>query len=286
MGVRFLSGRLNMKNFRVPPKTNAWIKKKYSRKRRVINKAVEHMEAVMLDAIQYILDHWDGTDRFPEPTLNGMYGVSENFYRDVNQEAVLSAKEKVLPKNGKKKLARSLPSLERTFRDKRRWPKTMKRSKILTDRLRKQYTQKLREKFAEIVPAMKDGSITPMEAKKEMIKSWDASKARVETIFRTETTNYFGKAQVEFFEDDPEIIGFLFDSLKDSASTNICRSRHGLIYKPGSKLLADNTPALHWNCRSHLIPLVNTPENRKMVSDPSRDPSKKSVVPLPKNWRK
>lgn len=279
------------------------ITKKYNRKRKVINRVVDDMEAVMKTAIDYIFDHWDGTTRFPTPTLNGMYDVSERFYRSVITNAYEHCEEEKLPKSGKsekkiagagkKKLAklptglpRRLNGLEKVFRDRRYWPKVMKRSRVITDRMRKQYQEKLRQKFEEIVPKMKDGSITPKEAKEELLSSWKASKSRVETIFRTETTNYFGKAQVAFFEDDPEIIGFLFDSLKDSASTKICRSRHGLVYKPGTKLLTENTPALHWNCRSHLIPLANTPENRKMVSDPSRDPSKRSVEPLPNGWRK
>lgn len=268
------------------------ITKKYARKRRVINSAVDAIEAVMRDAIDYIFNHWDGTDRFPIPTLNGMYAVTDQFYRNAaiqsyehfDEEKNAGVGKKVAG-TGKKKLA-SLKTMERIFRDKRKWSKTMKRSRTLTDRLRKQYQAKLRQKFEEIVPKMRDGTITPMEAKKEMVNTWGASKARVETIFRTETTNYFSKAQVDFFSDDEEIIGFLFDSLKDSASTDICRSRHGLIYKPGTKLLSDNTPALHWNCRSHLIALANTPENQKMLKDPGRDPAKKSVAPLPKGWRR
>jgi SPP1 gp7 family putative phage head morphogenesis protein len=279
-----------MNNFKLSPSEKTKVNKKYARKKRVISSVVDKMEQVMREAVDYILSNYDGTDRFPEPSLHRMYDVSAEFYRSVVGEAYHACGE---DKKGKKRLAkiplglpRTLKGMEKVFRDKRYWPKIMKRSDLITDRLRRQYLEKLRKKFEEIVPQMRNGEITPKDAKAELMKSWGASKARVESIFRTETTTYFEKSQVAFFSDDDEIIGFLFDSLKDSGSTKICSSRHGLVYKPGTKLLADNTPALHYGCRSHLIALANTPANRKMVNDPSRDPSKRSVAPLPKNWRK
>jgi SPP1 gp7 family putative phage head morphogenesis protein len=285
-----------VKNFKLNPKENSKVDKKYARKRKVIHAAVSGMEAIMAEAVKYILDNYDGTDRFPEPSLHKMYDVSAKFYRSVITEAYQACGEDKKGKitgNGKKKLAKlplglpkTLKGMEKVFRDKRYWPMIMKRSGLITDRMRRQYLDKLRKKFDQIVPDMRNGEITPKDAKKQLMDSWGASKYRVESIFRTETTTYFEKSQVAFFNDDPEIIGFLFDSLKDSGSTNICSSRHGLVYRPGTKLLADNTPSLHWGCRSHLIALANTLANRKMVDDPSRDPSKRSVTPLPKNWRK
>ena len=41
----------------------------------------------------------------------------------------------------------------------------------------------------------------------------------------------------------------------------------------------------HYNCRSDLIPLEDTPSNRRMLADPNRDPTKRKVVPLPPGWR-
>jgi len=161
----------------------------------------------------------------------------------------------------------------------------MKRNKAIVDRVRKAYLAKLQRKFRAIVPRLDANAITPAEAKKEMMSAWEASKSRVELIFRTETSTYFGKTQVNFFNSDPQIIGFLFDSVRDAARTEICRSRHGLIFRPRTKLLEQNTPACHYNCRSHLIPLANTPYNRKLLDDPSRDPANHKLAPLPHGWR-
>jgi SPP1 gp7 family putative phage head morphogenesis protein len=148
------------------------------------------------------------------------------------------------------------------------------------------YLRKLGKKFQSILPKLDTNEMTPQEAKTELLEAWDASKSRVELIFRTETTTYFGKTQVAFFNGEPDIIGFLFDSIRDRSRTAWCKTRHGLVYRPNTKLLTENTPSCHWNCRSHLIPLADTPENRKMLEDPNRDPELKKVEPLPPGWRK
>lgn len=282
-----------MKSFTLPPWRKKQINAKYRRKSSVVNRTVQDMERVIRTAVDNILSHYEKTGHYAEPTLNEMFNVSEEFYRRVITQAFHASKEEKQSSKGKKRMAKgpvgipkSLKDLEQVFRDHRKWPAIMKRSKALTDRLRNSYLEKLRKKFKELVPKLESGELTPKEVKDQMMDRWYASKSRVETIFRTETTNYFGKTQVAFFEGDDEIIGFMFDSVKDQSRTNVCRSRHGLIYRPGTKMLRDNIPALHWNCRSHLIALANTEYNRKMLDDPDRDPAKKKVAPLPSGWRK
>lgn len=245
----------------------------------------------MKKAVDHIFEHAEQFDRYSEPQLNEMFAITDHFYRSVVEQAFYASQDEKKSQRGKKRLAKeppknSLKVLAQVFEDKREWPKMMRRSKKLTERLRKDYLQKLKRKFKEVMPRVNSGEISPDEAKSQMMDTWHASKARVETIFRTETTNYFAQTQVKFFEEDDEIIGFLFDSIRDTSRTEICRSRHGLVYKPNTAELHENTPALHYNCRSHLIALANTPENRKMVNDPSRDPANKKVEPLPPGWRK
>lgn len=246
----------------------------------------------MLSAAEEIISNWDETKRYKSPTLEGMEKVSEAFYYDLITEAVRTCKEEGRKTDPRKRLAqgptglpRNLRSLAQIFRNKKYWPKIMKRSKIMTAKLRESYLKKLQAHFEKLVPQLLSGEMSPAEAKQKMVKAWQTSRARVETIFRTETTTYFSKTQVAYFESDNDIIGFLFDSVRDVSRTDICRSRHGLVYRPGTKLLAENTPACHYKCRSHLLPLADTPENRAMLKDPARDPSKVKVVPLMKGWQ-
>lgn len=250
------------------------------------------MEAVMLDVVEEIISYGERTGQWHSPSLNGMDLVSERFYRDVIEQAFHSAKYEKEDQQGRKRLARlpvGLPKkirdLSQIFNDPTYWKRIMKRSTILTARLKRQYLAKLKAQFTVLMPKINSGEVSPAEAKKTMFHVWGASKARVETIFRTETTKYFAETQVKFFTGDAGIIGFLFDSVRDTSRTEICRSRHGLIYRPGSPLLTKNMPPCHYNCRSHLIALANNEYNRKLISEKDRNPSSAKVVPLPVDWR-
>ena len=288
-----------MKPFKTPRWRKHLIDRKYSRQDRVIAEHVKRMDAVMAEAVDYILEHYQKSGRLVLPSLHSMDGVSESFYRDVLHQAFYSSEdekssqEKHEPvKEEVKHLSRlpigipkTLVGLEKLFRDRRYWPKIMKRSKMLTDRIRKVYLRKLQTKFKSILPKLDTNDLSPKEARSQLMEAWKATKPRVELIFRTETSTYFGKTQVAFFNGDKDIIGFLFDSIRDRASTIWCRDRHGLVYRPGTKELRINTPACHWMCRSHLIPLADTPENRKLLEDASRNPAHRHVTPLPAGWR-
>lgn len=259
----------------------------------VVSSAVSRMNKILKKAVDQIWENYERGGNFIQPNLNDMFDASEEFYKNVLAIAIQCSKStKSMQRSTTKHLARlpyglprNLKGLEQLFRDKRYWPKVMKRSKLLTERLRKSYLLKLKKRFDKVIPKVLSNEMTPNEAKAEMLDGWRATKDRVETIYRTETTNYFARTQVAFFENDEDIIGYLFDSIRDSGTTEICRKRHGLVYRPGTKELRENMPALHYKCRSHLIPLANTPENRKLLNDPSRDPRNRSVPPLPKGWR-
>lgn len=279
--------------FKLKPNQKKYRDDQIEKQDKIISSTVSRMETVMKEAVSSIIDYYIKTQMYHEPSLNGMYEVSINFYRNVITEAFFSTKDPRSAHTIKKRLAKPSPdgipkhinTLHDIFNTKS-WQKIMKRSDKLTERLRNSYIKKLRKSFDEIIPELEKGNVTPNQVKDFMLESWKTSKARVETIFRTETTTYYAKTQVSSYENDSDIIGFLFDSVRDKSRTSWCKSRHGLIYRPGTKLLKQNTPALHWNCRSHLIPLANVEYNRKLLKDTRRDPNHKVVVPLPIGWKK
>jgi len=296
-----------MIKFKVSKDRQNFINKKFFRKDKVINRFVSDMEAVLKKAVQSITDHEFETGRLKDPSLTELYPIANKFYHNVIAESFKTSQEekKLINKDKKnkasnKRLASKLPEalpknipqdlrgLEKLFRDKRFWPAIMKRSKAIVDRLRKSYLQKLRRKFKELIPRIRDNEITTEQAKNKMMHVWQASKPRVELIFRTETTKYFAKTQVAFFKNDSEIIGFIFDSVPDRSRTDICKSRHGLIFTwdmTGEYSIDRNSPPCHFNCRSHLIALANTDENNELLNDSRRDPRTKKIVDLPQGWR-
>lgn len=281
--------------FKLPPWRKAVIKKSTRRKSKVIHSTVYDMERVMHKVVEKIINTGFITGRYFQPSLNEINVISDRFYLSVIQEAFYSSEDEKKAQKGKKKLAgglkgipKDLNDLAQVFQDKKYFKAIMNRSRRMSEKLKKAYLQKLKKKFKKLIPMITSGKITVADAKKEMREVWQASKSRVETIFQTETTNYFAKVQVEFFIDEPEILGFLFDSAGDSSTTDICRSRHGMIFRPdhtGKNSIAHNMPSCHFRCRSHYIPLANTPENRKLLEDTKRDPAKNVLVPLPKDWR-
>ena len=259
----------------------------------VVANASQMIFMVLEDAVDQIVTSYNQTGKYVPPDLSALDDKMILFYRKVIRSAIVTS-EQIKKMQDKKARLNTKPwgiptqvrKVKDVFEDTTYWRKIVARSYGISDRLRKAYLGKLKKRFTEIVPMLESGKLEPRIVKQEMRKAFQATKARVETTFRTETTNYYGRTQVAYFSEDEDVIGFMFDSVRDNSRTEICRSRHGLIYKPGTKLLSENTPALHYNCRSQLIPLANTPENRKMVADPSRNPSNKKVVPLPRGWRK
>lgn len=284
------------KAFAVPYWRKALMNRTNKRKAIVISKAVSHIDKILEDATEKIINTaiFSGGTYF-QPSLNGLDVAAEQFYLGVIHQAFYSCEDEKSSQQNRKRLAkapkgipRKLSDLDQILKDKTYFRQIMRRSGMLSKRLKRQYLSKLRKRFDKVMPLLQSGEITSSDAKKQMRDVWHATKPRVETIFRTETTNYFGKIQVNFFKDDKNIIGFLFDSNVDSARTEICRSRHGMIFTKeykGKNSITYNTPALHYNCRSDLIALANTAENRKLLEDASRDPRHHNLEPLPDGWR-
>lgn len=282
------------KAFRLPQKVIDFNKRKFKRQDKVASEAVEAMEKIMKQAVAEIMTAAP-KGVWPIPSLSGMENVSWNYSKSAIEAGFHSARDEanvaeqlMEPKRrmaGKPKVPPAR-DLEKLLGNRAFMRKIFSRSKAISEKLRKAYLKKLKKTWDRIVPAMLEGQVSPAEVKVAMEDTWKASKSRVKTIFTTESTNYFADVQVAYFNDQPQILGFLFDSVVDSARTAICRSRHGLVFPPNSKLLRDNTPALHFNCRSHLIALANTPSNRKMVEDPQRDPTKRKLVPLDPRFKK
>lgn len=269
----------------------------WSVKDKLSDQAVAATEFAILEMTDQLADEYIATGSYTIPSEHRMNVIIELFYKRVVNEAFKANQvAKVIQGRPDRRLnqaklaklpvgvAPRLPSLVHFFNDKRQWPVLQNRGRIIVKNLRKSYFKKLDRKFKKISQDLHEGNISPADVKKELRAEWKTSKARVETIFRTETTNYFNKIQVSFFNDDEDIIGFLFQANRDSSTTEICMKRHGLIYRPGTQLLRDNTPACHWNCRSELIPLAKTQQNLKLLEDPSRSPSNRVVPPLPRGW--
>lgn len=258
---------------------------------RITNQIVGPMQHAAMEVLERLL----AGEPFRDPNLHGIDRAMEHFLRLVVYRAIRHADEQQFAESrtrtkrlGKYPKGRipTIESLAELYNDTAAMNGMRTRNRLYTQRLKNAYLRKLRQYFGRLMPKLTIGAITPIEARSALERAVKATQPRVQTIFRTETTKYFAEAQRAFFDNEPGILGYLFDSVSDTARTDICRSRHGMVLPMGRKdLLKKNTPALHWNCRSHLIPLADTPQNRKMMEDPGRDPDRRSLAPLPPGWR-
>ena len=88
----------------------------------------------------------------------------------------------------------------------------------------------------------------------------DADPARLETIVRTNFTDAFNQGRLvqsrQAEEDGVTLLGFMFSSVIDARTTEICRHLDRLIFKPDDPDLDRLTPPRHFNCRSVLVTLT------------------------------
>lgn len=78
---------------------------------------------------------------------------------------------------------------------------------------------------------------------------------RLECIARTEAIRAYNLGNLYDSLQADEVAGYQFSAVLDSRTTEICERRNGLFFKKDDIRLAWNTPPLHPNCRSVLIPI-------------------------------
>lgn len=280
--------------FRLPPAKARAVRRSVNAQEAIVAstmaKAVGAMELIAAQVFNRLL----AGAPYADPRMAELDAVMEGFLRITVTTALRVGDHNYHADTGRTtaRLARlprgrlpDVQSLRELYRNTAAWQGMERRNRLYTNRLKAAYARKLRQYFARLVPRVTSGELTPAEAQAQLQRTVRSTAPRVKTIFRTETTKYFAEAQRAYFDDEPGIIGYLFDSVGDTARTEICRSRHGMVIPMGSKSLLDkNTPPLHWNCRSHLIPMADTPSNRKLLADASRMPGNRRLAPLPPGW--
>ncbi|MEW6282139.1 MAG: phage minor head protein, partial [Candidatus Eremiobacterota bacterium] len=79
------------------------------------------------------------------------------------------------------------------------------------------------------------------------------SRGRLEYIARTEATTAYNVGRLP---GRGRLCGRVqFSAILDARTTDICRSRDGLVMRMDDPRLPANTPPLHFQCRSVLIPV-------------------------------
>jgi len=117
----------------------------------------------------------------------------------------------------------------------------------------------------------------------EIIDEGVLSKGRVETIVRTNLTEAHAKGRLDELrtaaEKSPDFVkGARFVAIRDSQTTEQCRHLHGKVFALDDPDLDAMTPALHFKCRSDLVPFL-ADEDDEYVSDTEKGIAKDLTPP-------
>lgn len=94
------------------------------------------------------------------------------------------------------------------------------------------------------------------------------TKSRAQAIARTESTRAFNTGVLYEGLNTELADGFRYDAVLDEKTTDICRARDGkFIPIHDTEKLAENTPPLHVNCRSMLVPVFDFDEKPQTLPE-------------------
>lgn len=112
-------------------------------------------------------------------------------------------------------------------------------------------------------------------------------RQRARVIVATETTRYFNQARRSYYDGQPTVTHYLFVAIRDKRTTNWCQTRQGLVYAKDSEYLANETPPIHYQCRSEMLPLSPfNPRHKSLINDPTIQRENRRPAPLLKGWNK
>lgn len=183
------------------------------------------------------------------------------------------------------RVPKSLKAL-REWWDAYRKGKVPARQRALAGRIRAAYVDELQKAWRTHSAGFLSGDVATQAAAVDAIKQRaSVAASRAKMIVETETTYYFNKARRQIYDDSPDVSHYLFVAVRDHATTKWCKTRNGLVYAKGDPLLDKETPPIHWNCRSELLPLLpHNPNHQRIISDRSRWRRNNRCEPLPPEW--
>lgn len=167
-----------------------------------------------------------------------------------------------------------------------KWGEFFKRQKSMANDVKKRYNRRIKQIWGKYSEDFRKGNtFTQEKAVQKIQEAFDVSSRDAKAIVNTETTHYYNKVRREYYDESPDVTHYLFVAIRDRATTKWCKSRNGLVYEKGTEALDVETPPIHWNCRSEILPLtLQNPKHRALIKDKSKQRSRKRPAPLHPKW--
>lgn len=221
---------------------------------------------------------------FREIVLRHSIAIMEDGYKSAERMSPVSAKRLAIVKKGL--VPKNLKDLRIMWDQWRKKGTIPPRQKEIAERLKEAYVKKLQTVWKRNARDFLSGNtMSKTEAIKAIQKGADVVESRAKMIVETETTHYYNSARRVVYDESPDVEYYLFVAIRDHATTKWCKDRHKLVYKKGDPLLDKETPPIHWNCRSELLPLTPlNPNHYKLILDKGMQRRNNRCEPLPKGW--
>lgn len=235
---------------------------------------------------QLDLDYVDFSDIAMTHSLDVMRQAlddSVDFMPPLPEQKRLAGKPKPPPKAAVPTNFRELRILWDKFRKMKYIPP---RQRSIAERVKKAYLKRVQAEWIKHGEGFRSGETAVRnEAVSAIMKGADVAYARAKMIVETETTYYYNKTRKAVFDRSADVTHYLFMAIRDHRTTEWCKSRHGLVYAKDDPLLKAESPPVHWNCRSEILPLTDlNPRHKAMIDDPSRQRRNHKCKPLPEGW--
>lgn len=241
------------------------------------------------------IESLENDEELPAGSTFDLYGLFVEHYFDVAIEATGKAESdlerhvdpRVRLKKGQPKIPNSLRELMKLYDLWRAKEYIPKRQREFAENVRKAYLKKVQNIWRQHSAEWRAGG----DVEKEQIRAkiQEAARttySRARTIVDTETTRHYNHARREVYDQSPDVVAYLFLAIRDHATTRWCMTRSGLVYHRGDPRLEKETPPIHWNCRSEILPLTRqNPKHLALIEDSSLDRRNHTCEPLPKGWK-
>lgn len=242
----------------------------------VFKSLVEHgrVDAGSVDFLPLVLEH--SYRVMSESFATAQHGLQVGGF-DLKMAA---PRDRSIPRNLK-----DLKILWDSWQRKKNIPQRQKRT---AEKIRKAYLDRVQSVWDKHGEDFREGKEYNADKVRDVLSTQgDMARSRVNTVVQTETTYYYNRARRTLYDQSPDVTHYLFVAIRDQATTKWCKSRQGIVYKKGDPLLDDETPPIHWNCRSEILPLtMQNPRHLKLIQDKSRDRRHHHCEPLPSGWKR
>lgn len=261
------------------------VEKQESRNRRRIEKAMREIEKQALRDLEesgYI--HKATMIALDEAMMRNWYETTSKALKETQRQR----KPHRLAKLPKGTVPTSLERIKELWDQWRKKKKMTPREKVLSDRVKRQYIQKVQDVWTRYSEDYRKGDeFTQKEIQRKIAEAGKMSTARAQTVANTETTRYWNQARKEVYDRSPDVTHYLFMAIRDARTTAWCSQRHGLVYEKGQDVTQREQPPIHWNCRSEIVPLTPTnSKHRELIEDPRIQRDHHHPKPLPAGWNR